>query len=181
MFALAEIPLFSISPEAAADMAARDGLLDRAMGANWRRKSSEKLRRGRLPALALIAHDRSGSVIGTVRLWHAAAGESACLLLGPLAVSPDFQGAGLGSALMRSAIETARALGHGAVILVGDAAYYGRFGFTSAMTGNLAMPGPFEKHRLLALELGNGALAGASGILKPTGRKAVPDQVRKAA
>ncbi|MFZ1772988.1 MAG: N-acetyltransferase, partial [Rhizobiaceae bacterium] len=101
--------------------------------------------------------------------------------LGPLAVSPDFQGAGLGSALMRAAIEAAQALGHGAVILVGDAAYYARFGFSAALTGNLAMPGPFEKHRLLALELRSGALAGASGILKPTGRKLAAEPVRKAA
>ncbi len=179
MIALAET--FSISSETDADVAARDALLDRAMGANWRRKSSEKLRRGRLPAVALIARDRSGAVVGTVRLWQAAAGESACLLLGPLAVSPDFQGAGLGSALMRAAIEAARALGHGAVILVGDAAYYARFGFSAALTGNLAMPGPFEKHRLLALELRSGALAGASGILKPTGRKLAAEPVRKAA
>lgn len=179
MIALAET--FSISSETDADVAARNALLDRAMGANWRRKSSEKLRRGRLPAVALIARDRSGAVVGTVRLWQAAAGESACLLLGPLAVSPDFQGAGLGSALMRAAIEAARALGHGAVILVGDAAYYARFGFSAALTGNLAMPGPFEKHRLLALELRSGALAGASGILKPTGRKLAAEPVRKAA
>ncbi|MFZ1774261.1 MAG: GNAT family N-acetyltransferase, partial [Rhizobiaceae bacterium] len=62
MIALAET--FSISSETDADMAARDALLDRAMGANWRRKSSEKLRRGRLPAVALIARDRSGAVVG---------------------------------------------------------------------------------------------------------------------
>lgn len=179
MFARAET--FSIGLETAADASARDGLLDRAMGANWRRKSSEKLRRGRLPALALIARDKAGAVIGTVRLWNVAAGDKAALLLGPLAVSPDFQGAGLGSALMRAAIEAARAHGHGAVLLVGDAAYYGRFGFTAAETGALAMPGPFEKHRLLALELREGALAQASGVLKPTGRRIAAEPVRKAA
>ena len=49
------------------------------------------------------------------------------------------------------------------MILVGDAPYYGRFGFTAAKTGALWMPGPFERHRLLARELVKGALDGAQG------------------
>jgi predicted N-acetyltransferase YhbS len=66
--------------------------------------------------------------------------------------------------------EAAR-LGHTAIVLVGDAPYYGRFGFSAEKTGMLAMPGPYEKHRLLALELESGALDGAHGIIRPTGRK----------
>jgi predicted N-acetyltransferase YhbS len=78
---------------------------------------------------------------------------------------------GIGSALMKDAIARARALGHGAIILVGDPEYYARFGFTAEKTAALAMPGPFEKHRLLALELRDGALDGASGVLRATGAK----------
>ena len=66
--------------------------------------------------------------------------------------------------------EAAR-LGHGAVLLVGDPAYYARFGFTAEKTDALAMPGPYEKHRFLALELAVGALEGAAGVLRPAGRK----------
>jgi predicted N-acetyltransferase YhbS len=105
------------------------------------------------------------------------------LLLGPLAVEPSLKGAGVGSALMRHAIAEASRLGHRAILLVGDAPYYARFGFSAAKTGNLAMPGPYERHRLLALELVADALDGASGVPKATGRKrrSVPRLHRKAA
>ncbi len=169
----------SIAPEAAGDIAARDRLLDRAMASNWRRKASEKLRRGRLPAIALVARDASGTIVGTVRLWQVEAGGPSALLLGPLAVDPGARGLGTGSALMRAAIAAARDGGHGAIVLMGDPEYYGRFGFSADRTGALAMPGPFEPRRLLALELGEGALAGARGVLRPTGAKA--DAMRKAA
>jgi predicted N-acetyltransferase YhbS len=93
------------------------------------------------------------------------------LLLGPLAVDPSIKSAGVGSALMRHAITEAVRLGHRSIILVGDAPYYGRFGFSADKTGDLAMPGPFEKHRLLALELVPGALDGVQGVVRPVGRK----------
>lgn len=168
-------PALVIRAEQACDVAARDILLDRSMGPRWRRKSSEKLRRGRQPAegLAFVAMSAEGRLIGTVRLWNVRAGDRgpAALLLGPLAVDPACKSAGIGSALMRHAIDEAHRLGHRAVILVGDPEYYARFGFDAMPAAELAMPGPFEKRRLLALELEDGALDGASGVLKPAGRK----------
>ena len=163
-----------IVAETAADVAAREALLDDAMGPKRRTKSSEKLRRGRRPSegMAFIARDASGSVAGTVRLWDVTLGEGGpALLLGPLAVDPSLKNAGIGSALMRHAITEAARLGHAAILLVGDAPYYGRFGFSAARTGSLAMPGPYERHRLLALELVEGALDSARGTLKAAGRK----------
>jgi predicted N-acetyltransferase YhbS len=166
---------FVITAETAADVPAREALLDRAMGPKRRRKSSEKLRRGRRPSegLALVARDASGAVTGTVRLWDVVLGEGgrSALLLGPLAVDPTIKNAGIGSALMRHAIAEAARLGHAAILLVGDAPYYERFGFSAEKTGSLAMPGPYERHRLLALELVEGVLAGAQGTLKAAGRK----------
>ncbi|TIT19613.1 MAG: N-acetyltransferase, partial [Mesorhizobium sp.] len=102
--------------------------LDRAMGPKRRKKSSEKLRRGRRPSegLAFVARDASGTVAGTVRLWDVVLGEGgkAALLLGPLAVDPALKNAGIGSALMRQAVTEAERLGHAAILLVGDAPYY---------------------------------------------------------
>jgi len=165
----------AIVAEGAGDVAAREALLDRAMGANRKKKSSEKLRRGRRPSegLAFVARDASGAAVGTVRLWDVRLGEGgpAALLLGPLAVEPSLKSAGIGSALMRHAIAEAARLGHGVIVLVGDAPYYGRFGFSADRTGSLAMPGPYERHRLLALELKDGALGGARGTIKAAGRK----------
>jgi predicted N-acetyltransferase YhbS len=89
-------------------------------------------------------------------------------LLGPLAVDPDYRNRGVGTALMRRAIARARLAGHGAILLVGDATYYGRFGFSAALTGGLWMPGCHDRDRLLAIELKPGALAGADGPISAT-------------
>ncbi|MBL8573190.1 MAG: N-acetyltransferase [Hyphomicrobiaceae bacterium] len=160
-----------ISAETTADIAAREALLDRVFGEARFAKTSERLREGRLPAdgLALVAHD-DGGVVGTVRLWHVAAGPNrAALLLGPLAVAPEMQGAGVGGKLMRAALNRAATLGHGAVLLVGDPAYYQRFSFDAALTERLWLPGPYERHRFQALELRDGALDGARGMVSATG------------
>lgn len=172
-------PAFAIVAETEADLAARDALLDRAMSPNWRRKSSEQLRRGRRPAegLAFVARGATGEVLGTVRLWDVEFGGTPgvrALLLGPLAVEPAHKGGGIGAALMRHAIAEAARLGHGAILLVGDAPYYARFGFSAGKTRRLAMPGPYEPHRFLALELVPGVLDGAAGVLRPAGRMARP-------
>lgn len=159
-----------IREEVASDVPAREALLDRCFGERRTAKSSERLREGRLPAdgLALTA-ERDGAVVATIRLWHVDAGGRPALLLGPLAVSPDLQGEGLGKIMMREALWRAACHGHGAVLLVGDAPYYERFGFSSALTRDLAMPGPVERERFLGIELREGALAGAAGTLRPTG------------
>ena len=162
-----------IAAETAAHEAAREALLDRVMGPVRFRRSSERIREGRLPAegLALVALDACGNLVGTVRLWDArACGGADLLLLGPLAVDPACGGSGIGSALMRLAIARARDLGHDAIVLVGDAAYYERFGFAAHKARRLAMPGPFERHRLLGLELKPGSLERAHGTIRPDGR-----------
>lgn len=165
----------AIDAEKPADIAAREALLDRAMGPGRRRKASEKLRRGRLPAegLAFVARDGTGRLVGTVRLWNVTVGEGgpSALLLGPLAVEPALKGAGVGTSLMRKAVSEAALRGHSAILLVGDAPYYARFGFSSERTGSLAMPGPYERDRFLALELADGALDGANGVLQASGRR----------
>lgn len=165
----------SYGQEQARHVASRENLLDRAMGPMRKRKSSEKLRHGRLPSegLAFIAEDQDGVLLGTVRLWDVrlGLGGKSAVLLGPLAVEPSMKGGGIGSELMRLAIEAAAARGHKAILLVGDEAYYSRFGFSAAKTGNLSMPGPYERERFLALELADCAMDGASGVLLPTGRR----------
>ena len=170
--------MVTIREEKFADVAAREALLDEAYGAVRFTKTSERLREGRLPAdgLSLVATDR-GRIVGTVRLWNVAAGPGRpAVLLGPLAVHPRYRNRGIGTTLMRRAIARARLAGHGAVLLVGDAPYYGRFGFSAAATGDLWMPGRFERDRLLALELKSGALNGARGLIGATGKFApAPD------
>jgi len=166
--------MIAIRDETLHDLEVRERLLDACFGEERLRKTCERLREGRLAAdgLALVA-ERDGRVVGTVRLWHVAAGPGRpALMLGPVAVDPACQGLGIGSKLMRAALERARALGHAAVLLVGDAPYYARFGFSAQPTAALWLPGPYERERFLALELAPGALAGARGLVSATGAPA---------
>ena len=113
---------FAIRSERASDAAAREALLDACFGANRQARTCQRLRDGRAPAegLALSAVAK-GRLVGTVRLWHVSAGGAPALVLGPLAVDPMCRKLGVGRALMRHALAAAKARGHDAVILLGDA------------------------------------------------------------
>ena len=170
---------FAIRGEQASDAVAREALLDACFGVNRRLRTCQRLRDGRAPAEGLaLSAVREGRLVGTVRLWHVSAGGVAALVLGPLAVDPTCRKLGVGAALMKHALAAAKARGHGAVILLGDAPYYARFGFSGRKTGALSLPGPFERDRLLGLELREGALDGACGMIVPTGPAARPTRAR---
>jgi hypothetical protein len=160
----------AIRAEKVSDAVAREALLDACFGANRHARTCQRLRDGRAPAdgLALSAVAR-GKLIGTLRLWHVSAGGIPALVLGPLAVDCAFRKLGVGAALMDHALAAARARGHRAVLLLGDAGYYSRFGFSAAKTGELMLPGAYEQERLLGIELAPGALDGAWGMIVPTG------------
>jgi hypothetical protein len=161
---------FAIRAEKASDVAAREALLDVAFGENRHTRTCQCLRDGRAPAegLAFSAVAR-GKIVGTLRLWHVSAGGTRALVLGPLAVDCAFRKLGVGAALITRALAAARARGHRAVLLLGDAAYYVRFGFSAAKTAELALPGAYEQERLLGIELSPGALDGAWGMIVPIG------------
>lgn len=160
-----------IADEAARDHVAREKLLNICFGEERFAKTCERLREGRVPArhLALVAKDK-GALIGTLRFWHVRAGEVDALLLGPLAVAPTHRDCGLGGALMRTGLARAKALGHKAVMLVGDEPYYSRFGFSRSLAERLDLPGFYEPARFLAHELVPGALAQAQGMVQASGR-----------
>jgi len=175
---------FAIRGERASDVAAREALLDACFGDNRHARTCQRLRDGRAPAEGLaLSAVRQGRVVGSVRLWHVSAGGIPALMLGPLAVEAPSRQLGVGAALMDHALAAAKARGHHAVILLGDAPYYARFGFSAAKTGELSLPGTFERDRLLGLELSEGALDGVWGMVAPTGRplpKPKASRVRKA-
>lgn len=175
--------MIRICDEHISDIPAREALLDAAFGDDRFKKTSEKLRACRKPAkgLALVAKDESGALAGTLRLWHVMIGNRPALMLGPLAVDKGRRSAGIGAMLMTAAIERAKALGHSAIILVGDAAYYERFGFSNRQTQLLWLPGPVDRARFLALELKRDALKGAAGILRATGERERKSATRKSA
>jgi predicted N-acetyltransferase YhbS len=162
---------YEIRAERGSDIAARESLLDVCFGASRHARTCQRLRDGRVPAEGLaFSVLAQGRLVGTIRLWHVDAGGRAALMLGPLAVDPAFRAFGIGAELMTHAIARAAALGHGAIVLLGDAPYYARFGFTPEGMSELALPGPFERDRLLGLVLRPGALDGAAGVIVPTGK-----------
>jgi len=164
---------FVIRAERASDVVAREALLDACFGENRHTRTCQRLRDGRAPAeglaLSAVRQGGHGRLVGTLRLWHVSAGGVPALVLGPLAVDNTCRKLGVGAALMDHALAAAKARGHRAVILLGDAPYYARFGFSATKTGELSLPGPFERDRLLGLELSEGALDGAWGMIVPTG------------
>ncbi|NPV21690.1 GNAT family N-acetyltransferase [Bradyrhizobium aeschynomenes] len=161
---------FVIRAERASDVAARETLLDLCFGDNRHERTCQRLRDGRAPAAGLaLTAVRSGVLVGTLRLWHVSAGGRDALMLGPLAVAAEARSLGVGAALMNAALMIAASRGHGAVVLLGDAPYYARFGFEAARAANLELPGAFERARLLGLELVEGALDGAAGMIVATG------------
>src|SRR3984885_1671372 len=170
---------FAIRAEKASDVVAREALLDACFGENRHLRTCQRLRDGGAPAEGLaFSAMAEGRLVGTLRLWHVSAGGIPALMLGPLAVEASSRKFGAGTALMDHALAAATTRGHRAVILLGDAPYYARFGFSAEKMAALALPGPFERDRLLGLELIPGALDGACGTVVPTGAKANP--VRRA-
>ena len=164
--------MVTIRAEIPADIVAREALLDRAFGRARQRKTSQRLRDGRLPAegLAFAALSKSGRVIGSLRMWNVIAGSAGpALLLGPLAVDARYQRRGIGSEIMTHALNMAKVLGHASVLLVGDEPYYSCFGFNKNLVAELQLPGPVERNRFLGLELEAGALDGAEGLVMADG------------
>lgn len=161
---------FSIRAERASDVPAREALLDACFGTDRSARTCQRLREGRTPARGLaFSAVRGGRLVGTIRLWSISAGGRPSLVLGPLAVDPMMRELGIGAALVRHAIQAATERSHDSIILLGDAPYYERFGFSAAKAANLQLPGAFERERLLGLELRDGALDGAWGMIVPTG------------
>ena len=88
-------------------------------------------------------------------------------MVGPVAVLPERQKHGIGRALMEKLVETADANGDDALMLIGDPEYYDRFfGFNAEHTGSWEVPGPVERHRLLA-RLTSDRLHRLKGMLGP--------------
>src|ERR1700761_981764 len=109
---------FVIRAERGSDTLARETLLDACFGENRQMRTCQRLRDGRAPAEGLaFTAVRQGRLVGTLRLWHVSAGGVPALVLGPLAVDSACRELGIGAALVNHALATAKARGHGAVIL----------------------------------------------------------------
>ncbi len=106
-----------------------------------------------IPALSLVAVGADGDVVGHAVSSRATVGGLPALGLGPVSVRPDVQRSGIGSALMHTMLGAAEALEESVVVLLGDPAYYRRFGFEPAADIGIISPveswGPYFQARTL--------------------------------
>jgi len=157
-----------IRPERPLDAEPIERLHERAFGPGRFARTAFRLREGSGHVLDLSFTSLVGTLlVGSVRITPVTAGTVPALMLGPLTVDPAFEGRGIGTALMRRAIDAARARGQSLVLLVGDESFYSRFGFKRVPPRQLELPGPVDPERFLALELNEGALDGATGLVTP--------------
>ncbi len=147
-----------IEPLLPSDAAAADVLFDEAFGADRRARTAYRLRAGAEPIAELSLCIRNphapGKLVGALQCWPIALEDawgkrSALTLLGPVAVAATHRGEGIGARLIRACMDRT---GARAMLLIGDASYYGRFGFSAADTERWQLPGPVEPGRLLARE-----------------------------
>jgi predicted N-acetyltransferase YhbS len=131
-----------------ADPAAVETLLDNAFGADRHGRTAYRIREGMeaIAPLCLAAFD-DDVLVGTLQCWPVALDEVPLILVGPVAVVPDLQRAGIGRAMM-DALMAKR--WPNPLVMIGDPEYYGRFfGFSADATQEWTVPGPVERRRLL--------------------------------
>ena len=142
-------PALSVLPhidaETPADAAGVEALVLAAFGPGRFAKTAERLREVAPVATGFGARD-GADLLGSVRLWSITIGGTPALFLGPIAVVAENRRAGLGAELVQACLTWAAAAGRG-VLLVGDAPYFGRFGFAAAPDARL--PGPVDPRRVL--------------------------------
>jgi predicted N-acetyltransferase YhbS len=161
---------FTIKPESAALAPRVELLLDRVFGAERREKASYLFREGVAPVapLSFVALDHNKKLVGSIRYWPIQVGETGhpALLLGPLAITPQLAGKGIGRALTFRTLELAAEMGYDLVLLVGDYDYYKRFGFVPATPYGFVMPTEKRPERLQVTELKPGVLGRVSGEIR---------------
>ena len=159
-------PLYHFRPETPDDRWEVEALYDTCFAPGREALSSYRLRDDVPPVagLSLVARDAGGILAGAIRYWPVHVGAYDALLLGPVAVHPTRQGEGLGRALIEQSVTLAAPLGWARVMLVGDAPYYGRFGFERLH--HVVMPPPTNPERVLGRALRAGAWDGVAGDVR---------------
>ena len=154
------VPLHTASPTAI------EALLDAAFGTDRSERTAYRLRTGSNPIASLsfvIMGDEDP--VACIQCWPVAISGTPLVLVGPVAVHPDRQKEGHGSRLMHTMLTASYQMSNPPMAMIGDAEYYGRFGFSADATAGWTMPGPWEPHRLLARNPAGHALP-ATGMLE---------------
>jgi putative acetyltransferase len=155
----------TVRPETSADHEAIRHVNRLAFGQDDEARLVDALRNGGYARLSLLA-EQGGQVVGHILFSDlpilTEAGTVPALALAPMAVLPEFQKQGIGSALVRKGLDECRLRGHQIVVVLGHPHFYPRFGFSPKLAEHLDSPFPGEK-AFMALELVAGALDGVTG------------------
>ena len=157
--------MFTIREEIPADIAAIAEVNRAAFGGEDEVKLVDLLRSSGHVLVSLVALDGDrviGHILFSPLVIETPDGERAAAALAPMAVLPEWQRRGAGSALVRAGLDECRRKDMGVVIVVGHPEYYPRFGFSAALAQDLDSPYPDLGDAWMALELTPGALAGVS-------------------
>ena len=158
-----------VRPERAGDAAAIEKLLDICFGPDRFKKTAYRFREGVVPVdgLSYVVEDKeSHELVGTIRYWPVVLPDGTpSLLLGPIAVEPARQSEGIGIELMHFSMAIAKQMDYAAIILVGDAPYYNRFGFIRGVMLGITLPGWVDEERFLGYEIIEGVLREQRGML----------------
>ena len=153
------------------DAAEVHALLRECFGHEYEAQLVARLRAERAMLVELVAARSAppsapllGHVAFSTLAIEANGGTLRAAALAPLAVRPEARRQGLGAGLVQAGIDRCRRLGLVAVVVLGDPAYYARFGFSAALAQGLEAP--FHGDAFQALELAPRALAGISGRLR---------------
>jgi predicted N-acetyltransferase YhbS len=158
---------FTLTPETPDDDAAIQHLNARVFGPGRYARTAYRVREATPPDLGLSFVARVGPLlVGANAMTPIFIGETAAYLLGPLIVEPVFRSRGIGEALVKRSLDSARAAGGRLVILVGDPPYYSRMGFVPTPPGRIVLPGPVDPARVLHCELQPGAFEGVTGKVR---------------
>ena len=155
-------------PARSGDVPAISALHIKTLGPGRFARSAYRVREGTPGVSKFCRVGLAGTrMVAALRMTQVTIGQiSGALLLGPLAVDPDFAGLGYGRQLISETLDAARKGGVKLVVLVGDEPYYGRFGFKPVPPGQILLPGPVDPRRLLAAEFEPGALARYRGAVE---------------
>ncbi len=151
-------------PEQPADAPLIAALIDRAFGPGRHAKAADRLRESNtlIPDLSFTAWDGE-MLVGSVRLWPVAIGGAPVVFLGPIAVEAELRKHRIGQTLVEMACAASAQAGWRAVLLVGDAPYFGRVGFDAAPAAAVSMPGPVDQRRVLLKSLVEGGADSLAG------------------
>ena len=163
------MPDFAIRQETPSDHARVARIQETAFGGPDEAELVEMLRQSARPQLSLVA-ELAGDVVGHVFFSPVSIEgpgvSSPSAGLAPLAVAPHVQRRGAGAALVRAGLSACVPLGWQAVFVLGEPAYYSRFGFVLAAPLGLRYESESFDSAFQVLELVGGALAGCGGWVR---------------